>query len=123
MLYVMWRTVYHISTPAGIWCKNDVVLTLMRRDDVAATLIRRHFRTLSSRRINVDPTSFSHKMPAGTDTNFRSFGPVVLWGHWVGVWFQSVLVSLAGVDVLLMVTTRLSQICYFRIFDLKYIHV
>ena len=31
--------------PAGIWCKNDVVLTLMRRDDVASTLIRRHFRT------------------------------------------------------------------------------
>ena len=31
--------------PAGIWCKNDVILTLMRRDDVASTLIRRHFRT------------------------------------------------------------------------------
>ena len=31
--------------PAGIWCKNDVVLTLMRRDDVASTLIRRHFCT------------------------------------------------------------------------------
>ena len=33
------------SYPAGIWCKNDVVLTSMRRDDVASTLIRRHFRT------------------------------------------------------------------------------
>ena len=33
------------TSPAGIWCKNDVVLTLMRRDDVASTLIRRHFRT------------------------------------------------------------------------------
>ena len=35
----------HSRYPAGIWCKNDVVLTLMRRDDVASTLIRRHFRT------------------------------------------------------------------------------
>ena len=31
--------------PAGIWCQNDVVLTSMRRDDVASTLIRRHFHT------------------------------------------------------------------------------
>ena len=31
--------------PAGIWCENDVVLTLMRRDYVASTLIRRHFDT------------------------------------------------------------------------------
>ena len=31
--------------PAGIWCENDVVLTSMRRDDVASTLIRCHFRT------------------------------------------------------------------------------
>ena len=31
--------------PAGIWCENDVVLTSMRRDDVASTLIRRHFHT------------------------------------------------------------------------------
>ena len=34
-----------LNLPAGIWCKNDVVLTLMRRDDVTSTLIRRHFRT------------------------------------------------------------------------------
>ena len=32
-------------TPVGIWCKNDVVLTSMRRDYVASTLIRRHFGT------------------------------------------------------------------------------
>ena len=31
--------------PAGIWCQNDVVLTSMRRDYVASTLIRRHFDT------------------------------------------------------------------------------
>ena len=36
---------FNMNNPAGIWCKNDVVLTLMRRDDVASTLIRRHFRT------------------------------------------------------------------------------
>ena len=29
--------------PAGIWCQNDVVSTLMRRHHVASTLIRRHF--------------------------------------------------------------------------------
>ena len=29
----------------GIWCQNDVVLTSMRRDDVALTFIRRHFST------------------------------------------------------------------------------
>ena len=28
---------------AGIWFQNDVVLTSMRRDDVASTLIRRNF--------------------------------------------------------------------------------
>ena len=27
---------------ADIWCENDVVLTLMRRDYVASTLIQRH---------------------------------------------------------------------------------
>ena len=31
--------------PAGIWYENDVVLTSMRRDYVASTLIRRHFDT------------------------------------------------------------------------------
>ena len=31
--------------PADIWCENDVVLTLMRRDYVASTLIQRHFDT------------------------------------------------------------------------------
>ena len=31
--------------PAGIWCQNDVVSTSMRRNHVASTLIRRHFRT------------------------------------------------------------------------------
>ena len=31
--------------PAGIWCENDVGSTSMRRDDVASTLIRRHFGT------------------------------------------------------------------------------
>ena len=29
--------------PVGIWCQNDVVITSMRRDDVASTFIRRHF--------------------------------------------------------------------------------
>ena len=29
----------------GIWCQNDVVLTSMRRDDVASTSIQRHFDT------------------------------------------------------------------------------
>ena len=33
------------NIPAGIWCKNDVVLTSMRRDDVASTSIQRHFDT------------------------------------------------------------------------------
>ena len=33
------------QSPAGTWRKNDVVLTSMRRDDVASTLIRRHFGT------------------------------------------------------------------------------
>ena len=36
---------FHKQLPAGIWCKNDVVLTSMRRDYVASTLIRRHFGT------------------------------------------------------------------------------
>ena len=34
-----------IQFPADIWCKNDVVLTSMRRDHVASTLIQRHFDT------------------------------------------------------------------------------
>ena len=34
-----------VKVPAGIWCENDVVLTSMRRDYVASTLIRRHFDT------------------------------------------------------------------------------
>ena len=33
------------SFPADIWCENDVVLTSMRRDHVASTLIQRHFGT------------------------------------------------------------------------------
>ena len=37
--------------PVGIWCQNDVVLTLMRRHHVASTFIRRHFL---------------HHVPAGT---------------------------------------------------------
>ena len=32
----------------AFWSLNDVVSTLMRRDDVASTLIRRHFGTKSS---------------------------------------------------------------------------
>ena len=35
----------YISTPAGIWCENDVGSTSMRRHHVASTLIRRHFGT------------------------------------------------------------------------------
>ena len=31
--------------PADIWYENDVVLTSMRRDHVASTLIQRHFGT------------------------------------------------------------------------------
>ena len=34
-----------INSPADIWCENDVVLTSMRRDHVASTLIQRHFGT------------------------------------------------------------------------------
>ena len=37
--------VYISRFPAGIWCENDVGSTSMRRDDVASTLIRRHFGT------------------------------------------------------------------------------
>ena len=33
----------YVMVPAGTWRKNDVVLMSMRRDDVASTLIRRHF--------------------------------------------------------------------------------
>ena len=33
------------ACPVGIWCQNDVVLTSMRRDDVASTSIQRHFDT------------------------------------------------------------------------------
>ena len=33
------------TIPADIWRENDVVLTLMRRDYVASTLIQRHFCT------------------------------------------------------------------------------
>ena len=29
----------------GIWCQNDVVSTSMRRNHVASTLIRRHFKS------------------------------------------------------------------------------
>ena len=36
-------TVFSKLIPVGIWCQNDVVSTSMRRDDVASTLIRRHF--------------------------------------------------------------------------------
>ena len=35
----------HFKSPVGIWCQNDVVSTSMRRNHVASTLIRRHFRT------------------------------------------------------------------------------
>ena len=38
----------NIISPAGLWCQKDVVLTSMRRDDVASTLIRRHFGTKCS---------------------------------------------------------------------------
>ena len=31
--------------PVGIWSQYDVVLTSMRRDDVASTLIQRHIGT------------------------------------------------------------------------------
>ena len=36
---------YLPKSPADIWCENDVVLTSMRRDHVASTLIQRHFGT------------------------------------------------------------------------------
>ena len=36
---------FSMNFPAGIWCKNDVVLTSMRRHYVASTLTRRHFDT------------------------------------------------------------------------------
>ena len=34
--------------PVGIWCKNDIASTLMRRYHVASTLIRRHFTSCAS---------------------------------------------------------------------------
>ena len=34
-------------TPAGTWRRNDVMLTSMRRKDVALTLIWRHFDVMS----------------------------------------------------------------------------
>ena len=37
--------VLEAAYPAGIWCKNDVGSTSMRRHHVASTLIRRHFCT------------------------------------------------------------------------------
>ena len=33
------------ACPADIWWENDVVLTSMRRDQVASMLIQRHFGT------------------------------------------------------------------------------
>ena len=39
-----------INVPAGTWRKNDVVLTSMRGDYVASTLIRRHVGTKCSLR-------------------------------------------------------------------------
>ena len=41
-------TIQHFARwgrPSGLWCQNDVVLTSMRRNHVASTLIRRHFHT------------------------------------------------------------------------------
>ena len=55
--------IFRGSNPAGIWCENDVVLTSMRRDYVASTLIRRHFGT---------------KCPLGTLPS--SFLPLLKWG-------------------------------------------
>ena len=39
------KYIYKNEIPVGSWCQNDVVLTSMRRNHVASTLIRRHFRT------------------------------------------------------------------------------
>ena len=36
------------SFPVCIWCQNDAVLTSMRRNYVASTLIRRHFYVMCS---------------------------------------------------------------------------
>ena len=46
----LWSVMFAIrdsdrAFPVGIWCQNDVVSTLMRRNHVASTLIRRHFRS------------------------------------------------------------------------------
>ena len=42
--YISNRT-FSVFDPAGIWGQNDVVSTSMRRNHVASTLTRRHFRT------------------------------------------------------------------------------
>ena len=53
-LTVQWGSVsadfslYSFSFPADIRRKNDVVLTSMRRDDVASTSIQHHFGTICS---------------------------------------------------------------------------
>ena len=36
----------NLQIPPGIWRKNDVVLTLMRRHHVASTSVQRHFGTI-----------------------------------------------------------------------------
>ena len=44
----LWETLtftFFNTYPADIWCENDAVLTSMRRDHVASTLIQRHFGT------------------------------------------------------------------------------
>ena len=45
VLQICWMVSYSTDgrIPAGIWCENDTVLTSMRRDYVASTLIRRHY--------------------------------------------------------------------------------
>ena len=51
------------TCPAGIWCQDDVVSTLMRRNHVASTLIRRHFRTkcpLGGHFFRFSPDKLSH---------------------------------------------------------------
>ena len=59
--------------PEGIWCQNDVILTSMRRDDVASTLIRRHFGTKCP--LGKAP-SYRHTIDGWITCDFTSFSTV-----------------------------------------------
>ena len=80
------------TCPAGIWCQDDVVSTLMRRNHVASALIRRHFRTkcplgghffrfspnkLSNANQFIDPRDIVTSYRRRYQWNVPSYSPVV----------------------------------------------